>query len=62
MIKDYNISKNTVVDLMLYTTIYNYDNKKYCYYKYGIISEEQTRAQLGQYIVNTLTPKGSVGY
>ena len=29
LIKDYNISKNTVVDLMLYTTVYNYDNKKY---------------------------------
>ena len=34
LIKDYNISKNTVVDLMLYTTIYNYDNKKY-FSRYG---------------------------
>lgn len=39
LIKDYNISKNTVVDLMLYTTIYNYDNKKY-YPMMGYMSEK----------------------
>ena len=68
--KVYDYSCNELVDrsldpyrLFVYNDMFrNYDNKKYCYYKYGIISEEQPRAQLGQYIVNTLTPKGSVGY
>src|SRR5574344_9343 len=67
--KVYDYSYNELVDrsldpyrLFVYNNMFrNYDNKKYCYYKYGIISEEQPRAQLGQYIVNTLTPKGSVG-